>query len=181
MTVQACCGFGVTLSPPGPISSCDPVELSAVVSGGTGPYQYTWMVVSLLGSFAQLLPEDSDTLLITGPESGADYVVCVTDAYGCQACSDRVWVTIETGVASYELAQTVCEGLRLIEYLSQVSPCRNDPLVNNSHPLVGILACQFGVMFLGPFDIIPVFLWRGLRKCVITHFLTSVSGHSDSV
>ena len=110
VTVQACCGFGVTLSPPGPISSCDPVELSAVVSGGTGPYQYTWMVVSLLGSFAQLLPEDSDTLLITGPESGADYVVCVTDAYGCQACSDRVWVTIETGVASYELAQTVCEG-----------------------------------------------------------------------
>ena len=74
--------------------------------------------------------------------------------------------------------RAVCAGFRLIEHLSQVPPGRNDPLVYNSHPLIGILACQLGVMLLSPFDIIPVLLWRGLGKCVITHFLTSVEDYT---
>jgi hypothetical protein len=87
-----CTGFTVSaMATNASCSSCSDGTATATITAGNPPYYYQWNTVPI-----------QNTQTATGL-SGGNYVVCVSDVYGCSAC-DSVSVGIGSCYAYYTIA-----------------------------------------------------------------------------
>ena len=87
VTVTTSSNLNITITPSNPtICSGQSAQLTANVSGGTGPYTYSWSGPGIVG------PNDTQTITVTAVGT---YTVTVTDANGCTG-SASVYVGYST-------------------------------------------------------------------------------------
>ena len=75
-------GVSVTITPFGPIEICSggTAQLTAAVSGGTGPYTYSWSGPGIVSG------QGTDTIVV---DAQGTYTVTVTDANGCSGTDSK--------------------------------------------------------------------------------------------
>lgn len=104
--LNAQCSYFLNVSNDTAICKGDSVSINAIVTGGTGPFSYTWFPASFLTN-------DTISNTIAFPDSTTTFFVTVKDTFGCQTTDSLIiYVDSIPPSASYTISDTsICSGL----------------------------------------------------------------------